>query len=451
MPGLLPPSSYPPCSISRARCRCLKVQTCTCAFDNFADSPSTCPAGEGAATTAALLRVAESRKVRPVVRQRGRGGGGAAPAAAERVDQRLSGLCFAQVPFPLPICRLDCFAPRRSRWSPLRHSPFARRHTYLGMISCSISYDSFLLPSLQALPADFRPVVLTAEGRSATGQCFDVPYYKQASTCTTCSLPFLQWELLPVKCSRVAPSHDWSVSHCALLHTCQPSCWLHDAAIAVLAMAVWAVMTDKRPALCCSAATTMRPHFICIKNPADIEPCPADEPGADDAGRPHRNAALCGQGPVRGAPLPLCDLPRMRGAAPAAQQQRRRLQRRWRQRRRRSGSGSGSQAPSFRLQSPQAAVVQNALGHQPTGIRTQGVPLLHFLLATARAAFAHLGRGPRAAAGQLPRHRPCPNFGAQKDRLRPAFVLAIFLWLYLYFWDRQTIHLQGGSQAASKR
>lgn len=135
-------------------------------------------------------------------------------------------------------------------------------------ISCSSSYDSFLLPSLQALPADFRPVVLTAEGRSATGQCFDVPYYKQARTCTIRSLIFLELELLPVKCSRVAPSHDWSVSRRALQHTCRPSRWLH--AVAMLAMAVWAVMTDKRPALCCSAATTMLPRFICIKNPADI-------------------------------------------------------------------------------------------------------------------------------------------------------------------------------------
>ena len=29
------------------------------------------------------------------------------------------------------------------------------------------------------LPPDFRPVVLTADGRSATGKCFDVPYYKK--------------------------------------------------------------------------------------------------------------------------------------------------------------------------------------------------------------------------------------------------------------------------------
>ncbi len=28
------------------------------------------------------------------------------------------------------------------------------------------------------LPPDFRPVVLTADGRNAMGKCFDMPYYK---------------------------------------------------------------------------------------------------------------------------------------------------------------------------------------------------------------------------------------------------------------------------------
>lgn len=31
------------------------------------------------------------------------------------------------------------------------------------------------------LPPDFRTVVLTADGKSADGKCFDVPYYKHVS------------------------------------------------------------------------------------------------------------------------------------------------------------------------------------------------------------------------------------------------------------------------------
>jgi hypothetical protein len=34
------------------------------------------------------------------------------------------------------------------------------------------------------LPPDFRTVVLTADGKSATGKCFDVNYYKHVSGLT---------------------------------------------------------------------------------------------------------------------------------------------------------------------------------------------------------------------------------------------------------------------------
>ena len=60
-------------------------------------------------------------------------------------------------------------------------------------LSCSNSY-------LQ-LPADFRPVVLTGDGRSASGKCFDIGYYKQVGgACDHCfgSCPKMRCSLAAV-------------------------------------------------------------------------------------------------------------------------------------------------------------------------------------------------------------------------------------------------------------
>lgn len=140
------------------------------------------------------------------------------------------------------------------------------------------------------LPPDFRTVVLTADGKSADGKCFDVPYYKHVSSLhppenVDCSRRAM--------CCRMSAEMGCQIVRC--VGTLGVSALLHQQHAVQVTSCIRCTHPISRSSieLCaCSLKLVSRSGA-------------AVQPGAEDAGRPHRAAALCRQGPVRGPSLPV--------------------------------------------------------------------------------------------------------------------------------------------------